>query len=477
MAKKGSLFLLIKSLSKSEKRYLRLYAGMSGRSVNYLELFDAMDKQTVFDEEEIRQKFKGKKFVSQLHVTKIYLTELILKALKNYHSDTSVHARIVDLLRDIELLFDKELYDLCYYRIEKAELLASKYEKLSLLTEVFFWKRKLALAVSGNRKNILSLLTKEKDVIGQMNTLNNYWQHTISIGNLVNDTNFLSGLTESKNDIGETLQSRVLKYHILYGLHFMKGETKKAEKHISDLIKFLEKHPDRIKEDPHAYVTAIGNKVGLYLSGKRWNEIPPLLQKIRDVPLKYKLENESRFTLRLWLRVFNVELEMYRDSRQLEKGVVLMKEIKEFMEKRGKSIPPDYILLFYYQFSNIFFLKKDYLKSLHWLNQIMNSNFGNTREDIQSYARILNLIVHFELNNIIVLRYAVDSCRRFLKKKTTEISSGKELLKLFSKLSHAYPEDYPSIFKKAYTEIFPQPSAQTQDYIDIKGWLEEKISP
>jgi hypothetical protein len=68
----------------------------------------------------------------------------------------------------------------------------------------------------------------------------------------------------------------------------MKGETKKAEKHISDLIKFLEKYPDRIKEDPHAYVTAIGNKVGLYLSGKRWNEIPPLLQKIRDVPLKYK---------------------------------------------------------------------------------------------------------------------------------------------------------------------------------------------
>jgi hypothetical protein len=105
----------------------------------------------------------------------------------------------------------------------------------------------------------------------------------------------------------------------------------------------------------------------------------------------------------------------------------------------------------------------------------MNSNFGNTREDIQSYARILNLIVHFELNNIIVLRYAVDSCRRFLKKKTTEISSGKELLKMFSKLSHAYPEDYPSIFKKSYTEIFPQPSAQTQDYIDIKGWLEEKI--
>jgi hypothetical protein len=475
MVKKGSLFLLIKSLTKSEKRYLRIHAGMSGRDANYLQLFDAIEKQKEYDEEEIRKTLKGKKFLSQLHVTKIYLTELILKALKNYHSDTSVHSKLLDLLKDIELLFDKELYDLCYYRIEKAEDLAGKYEKLSLLTEVFFWKRKLALAVSGNRKDIHLLLVKEKEAIEQMEILNTYWQHTINMGNLINDDNFLRELTETKNNIAHALQSQVLHYHILYGLHFIKGDLKKAEKHISELIKFLEKYPERIKEDPHSYVTAIGNKIGLYLSGKRWDEIPALIYKIREVPAKYKLKNESRFTVRLWLRMFNVELEMYRDSRQLEKGIALMDEIQRFIEKRRKAIPADYILLIYYQFANIFFLKKDYSKSLRWLSEIINSNFGNTREDIQSYARILNLIVHFELNNIIVLRYAVDSCRRFLNKKRTEISSGKKLLNLFSKLSHAYPEEYQAIFKKAHTEMFPPHSRQTQDYIDIKGWLEEKM--
>ncbi len=475
MVKKGNLFLLIKSLSKNEKRYLRIYAGMSGRDVNYLQLFDAIEGQKEYDEGEIRKKLKGKKFLSQLHVTKIYLTELILKALKNYHFDTSVHSKLLDLLKDIELLFDKELYDLCYYKIEKAENLAQKYEKLSLLTEVLFWKRKLALAISGNRKDIHSLLVKEKETIEQMNVLNSYWQHTINLGNPINEDKFLTRLTKTKNNIAYALQSQVLHFHILYGLHFIKGDIKKSEKDISELIKLLEKYPDRIKEDPHSYVTAIGNKIGLYLSGKRWNEIPALIYKIREVPSKYKLKNESRFTVRLWLRMFNVELEMYRDSRQLEKGIVLMNEIQQFIEKRRKAIPADYILLFYYQFANIFFLKKEYLKSLRWLNEIINSNFGNIREDIQSYTRILNLIVHFELNNIIVLRYAVDSCRRFLKKKRTEISSGKKLLNLFSKLSHAYPEEYQGIFKKAHIEIFPPQSGQTQDYIDIKGWLEEKM--
>ena len=160
----------------------------------------------------------------------------------------------------------------------------------------------------------------------------------------------------------------------------------------------------------------------------------------------------------------------------MENGIALMDEIQQFIEKRRKAITVDYILLLYYQFANIFFLKKEYVKSLRWLNEIIDANFGNTREDIQSYARILNLIVHFELNNIIVLRYAVDSCRRFLKKKSTEISVGKEILNLFSKLSHAYPEEYQTIFKKAYTEMFPPHSQQTQDYIDIKGWLIEKLS-
>src|SRR5687768_13856793 len=154
MVKKGNLFLLIKSLSKSEKRYFRMNATMTGRDVNYLQLFDAIESQKEYDEVEIRKNLKGKKFLSQLHVTKIYLTELILKSLKNYHSNTSVHSKLFDLLKDIELLFDKELYDLCHYKIEKAEQLANKYEKLSLLTEIFFWKRKLALAVSGNREDI-----------------------------------------------------------------------------------------------------------------------------------------------------------------------------------------------------------------------------------------------------------------------------------------------------------------------------------
>lgn len=474
MVKKGNLFLLIKSLSKSEKRYFRIYAGMTGRDSNYLLLFNAIDKQEQYDEEEIRKKLKGKKFLSQLHVIKIYLTELILKALKNYYSESSVDSKLLNLLKDIELLFEKELYDLCHHKILKAEALAVKYEKLSLLTEIFFWKRKLALAVSANKNEINSILLNEDTVIEQMKTLNTWWDRTINIDKLLKDDSFLNQSRKRINHQSNVLQSRVLNYHILYGLNFIKGDITKADENISDLIKMLERFPHRIQEDPHSYVTAIGNKIGMYLRERKWKAIPALIKKMRDVPSKYKLKSESRYTVRLWLRLFNIELEMYRDSRQLDKAIGLMTEVQLFIDKRRKSIPADYLLLLCYQFANIFFLKKAYSQSLRWLNEIINVNFGDTRNDIQCYARILNLIVHFELRNIIVLRYALDSCRRFLKKKRFTITSQKELLSLFSKLSHANPEEYPIIFKKALSEIYPPGLDQKQDYIDLKGWLLEK---
>ncbi len=475
MNKKGNLFSLIKSLSKTEKRYFKIFANMSGRDVNYLQLFDVIDKQDQYDEEAIRVKFKGEKFVNQLHVTKIYLTELIMKALRNYHADSSIESTILDLLKDAELLFNKELYDLCHFKIQKAEEMAGSYEKLPLLIEVLMWKRKLFLAISSTAPDVNAILEKEREMIEQMKILNNYWQQIINIRSSIMAKRDIKDIIPETSENDLTLQSKILNIHVAYTIHFFKGDTEGANRYSSDLIELLEKFPSRIKEDPHSYITAISNKIGVLLAIKQWDEIPVLIDKIREVPQKYKLQNETKFAIRLWLRTFNVELEMYRDSKELEKGMLLIHKIQNFIEPRRTTIPDDYILMFYYQFSNIYFQKKEFSNALHWLNEIINSNFGNVREDIQCYARILNLIVHFELNNIIVLRYAVDSCRRFLKKRRIDNNSINEILSLFSKLSQAYPLEYQGVFKKSYAKFLYADSREMQDFIDIKGWLEEKI--
>lgn len=322
----------------------------------------------------------------------------------------SKFVQAVDSLRDIELLFDRELYDLCYFKWRKAEELATNYEKLPLPAEVLSWKRKLAMVLSSYQKEIHSQLQRESDLLLQVTDLNPYWQHTTNLASLIGDDSATEDLMSRRLDTTLVLQSKVLHYHILYGLSFIKGDMIAAERSVSDLIELLEVFPDRIKDDPHAYVTAISNKVSLYHTVKRWDEIPPLLGKIRDVPSKIK---QSKFTVKLWIRTYNVELEMYRDSKRPDEALPLIAEIELFISQHLGVVTPDYLLLFYYQFANIYFLRAEFGKSLHWVDMILNERFEKARMDIQCYARILNLMVHFELNNILVLRYALDTVVEF----------------------------------------------------------------
>lgn len=120
MIKKEQLFILIKSLSKAEKRYFRLACRQAETASNYLKLFDAMDAQEEYDEKAIRKKFKKETFCNQLHVTKSYLRQFILKSLRNFHTKISKDAELKDALRNVEILFHKELYPLCYGELKKA---------------------------------------------------------------------------------------------------------------------------------------------------------------------------------------------------------------------------------------------------------------------------------------------------------------------------------------------------------------------
>ena len=109
MLKNEYLYYLIKSLSKSEKRHFRLYN--KGDSNNYLLLFDAIEKQSHYDGIKIKETFKKKDFIKQLHVTKNYLNNQILKSLKSYHSKISKSAELKELIRDIEILLKKDILE------------------------------------------------------------------------------------------------------------------------------------------------------------------------------------------------------------------------------------------------------------------------------------------------------------------------------------------------------------------------------
>ena len=137
------LFQLIKSLTKSEKRYFKLSSTLQSGEKNYIKLFEAIENQFIYDEEAIKFLFKKETFIKHLPSEKNHLYNLILKSLRNFYTDNSADAILQELLRNIELLYNKALYKECIKNINKAKSIAYNYEKYYFLLDIINWEKRI----------------------------------------------------------------------------------------------------------------------------------------------------------------------------------------------------------------------------------------------------------------------------------------------------------------------------------------------
>jgi len=485
MKKQDQLFFLIKSLSKKEKNNFRK---RNSSNKNLIKLFDAIDSQEFYDVNQIKELFKNTKFIKQLHVTKNYLIKEILSSLRQDNSSISVSMKLNNLLTEIELLFKRELFDQCLFQIKKAEILANNYEKFNYSILILDWKRKLYL----HQKNIFKNRSEFCEIISEQNENVKFVENELEYWNLI--LNQFEYFGKSENEKGHFFSNPLLKeeknarsiraktnyYHIHYSNAVTSNNPQNALENLNKLIKLLEDLPLRIIEDPSSYITTLNNKVSLLLSLKRYDQIPITLELIRDIPNKYNLLDKEKISVRLNLRTYNVELEMYRDIKEFLNAEKLIITIEEFLSKNQKSITDSYRVLFYYQFAYIYFMLGNYNKSLIWTNTLLQNDLAKVRDDVYTYSRFLNLMIHFELGNNIVLKYAVDATRKHFRKKRNLLNFEKVLLNFFSKISMARSDLHKSLFIKLKENLFAATEEKKKldvlDYIDFEEWITKNLN-
>ena len=481
MIKKDYLFYLIKSLNQSEKRYFKLNTVHSKSSANYFELFDFIDKQNVYDEQAVKSKFKKSKFIKQLHVTKNYLTKIILKSLRNYYEQNSKGAELLDIIKNIDLLLYKELYEICLAEIERGLKIALEYEKWPENLIILDYKKRVYRSIKGKKRNsayINEIIKHEENLIQKLRKLNHSWHLIYNIFDYT-DSKSMDESYIKENYIPGSLNQNTLHNYIMMSIAFSKNNLDQAENWARETITVWEEKPEHIKEAPSSYITVINNLIGIYLQQRKYDLVEKYLLKIRQVPQKYKISKNNPVTSRAILHTYNVQLEIYRDTQQTERGCASIEEAESYLKKNQDRGPGDTILLLYYQFSHIYYLANRYPDSLNYLNKIINEKWDDQRQDIQSYAYLMYLVIHFELGNINLLRYAVEACRRFLKKKHDLKNFEKELLALFSKLSTRTESEHKELFKNYKKSIFENLSEKEKenilDYFNFEEWLEKQI--
>jgi hypothetical protein len=182
--------------------------------------------------------------------------------------------------------------------------------------------------------------------------------------------------------------------------------------------------------------------------------------------------------MKLLVRTYNVELESYRDSGQFLKGVDLIPAVRDFLSANKENITDDYQILLHYQFAYLHFMVGDFRMALKDINVVLNYRHHSERADVVGFARLLNMIIHYELGNFTVMRYAVDSTRRFLKKRGNLMDFERVLLRLFSRLSTQPESHHSKLISETYGKLFGSLAVMdnTQlDYLDFRHWMDSKI--
>ena len=139
-----SLFQLIKSLEKSEKRNFKLYVkrNTATEDLKITQLFDALDKMPDYDEAQLLKKAKGVR-KQQLSNLKAHLYRQILSSLRLIKEEDNIDIRLHEQMDHARILFNKGLDLQSLKVLERLKETARAHQQLTYLQHALKYKKKI----------------------------------------------------------------------------------------------------------------------------------------------------------------------------------------------------------------------------------------------------------------------------------------------------------------------------------------------
>ena len=138
-----TLFQLIKSLEKSEKRNFKLFVkrNSAGGDLKFLKVFDALDAMKEYDEAALLKKNREIK-KQQLSNIKAHLYKQILTSLRLISDDSNIDIQLHEQMAHARILFNKGLYLQSLRVLDKMKEMAKAHHQLTYLQQVLFFEKK-----------------------------------------------------------------------------------------------------------------------------------------------------------------------------------------------------------------------------------------------------------------------------------------------------------------------------------------------
>ncbi len=489
------LFDLIKSLSKSEKRFFKLTSSLQSGEKNYLKIFDYVDKQKVYDEEELKDAFSHETFIKHFPSEKNHLYKLILKSLRSFHSDKSISSVLKQEVKNVEILYKKALYKECNKFVSRAKKQAILHEKFYYWFELLSWEKLLleeAYEAGRFERNLDELIDEEQEVIDKLRNLAEYQMLYSRINFLYRSGGF------SKNEAEREEVDKIANHPLIKGkntalssraatiCYYIQGLCAATNRdYQTSFVKFLrvktilDENPLLKRDLPKRYVRTLKNLLYCYIDNNELDKAEETIQMMRDLSSERGFDSID-VKVKIFTSSYIAELMICDRRGTYDRSLEIANQIIKGIESYGHKINKEQQIVFYYNLTYVYFGAEQYNNALKWVNNLLNDNEQVLRQDIYNFARLFNLIIHFELENYDLLEYVIKSTSRYLKKQKKDYEAEfiiikylKKLIKIDEKVARNH------VFEKMYKELdetFKKPSERVVlQYFDYLSWADSKV--
>jgi hypothetical protein len=492
-SKSRELYDLIKSLDKNEKRYFKLSVSKSGNQeeVKMLQLFDLVNKQKEFSENKIADKIPGIK-VEQISNIKAYLHEKILQSLRQYHLSRMPDIKVREQIDFSQLLLERRQYQLAASCLKKAAKMAQQIDNLELQLEILKIEKEVLLESVEPENTVDKIIEQVRDLNNRINNINTFSNLAVKLNSFYRRLGFIrdqESYIQVKQYFYSNLPSfqeeqlsateKLHLYRLFAAYYFFIQDFDNGYLYARKLENEFNKSLTIIKSHPELYLTSLNTVLNAEFKLGKYQEFIETTQKLDKAKALFSSNLNYNLRLRLQKYFFIHKINLYFLKGEFDQGVQFFENLKDELGKIENQLDTHSSLILSYKMACLYFGAAKYNQCIRWLNKVINTSNADIREDLHCFARILNLICHYELKNFDVIGYYIISTYRFLLKKGDLKLFQKYILKFLKNLGAQEGKELHDSFINLKAQLLPINNNPFEKrafiYFDIISWLESKI--
>ena len=489
-----TLFQLIKSLEKSEKRNFKLYANRnsSNDALKVVQLFDALDKMDWYDEASLLKKNKTIK-KQQLSNLKAHLYKQILSSLRLITEESNIDVLLHEQMDYARILYNKGLYLQSLKVLDKLKILASSKNQLTHLQQALFFEKNIeGLFITR------SMQDRADDLSEQSNKVSTSLQKTAHLSNLslqLYSWYIKHGHSRNKKDddavqaffkakLVYQIQDCTNFYERLYFYQcycwnaFIRQDFLQYYRYTQKWVDLFNEAPYMIEIECGHFIKGMHNLMGAHFNLANHEKLVSTLQLfeqfLKSPTVTENINNRIQCFVYYTISTFNKHFL----EGSFSQGLQLIPGIENKIHEFEIYLDRHRILVFDYKIACLYFGSGNYEKAIDYLNKIINWKV-DLRTDLQCYSRLLHLIAHYELGNDQILDSLIKSVYRFMAKMDNLSFVEEEIFKFIRRsfavtVRNIQPELENLLvkLKKVQHDRF---ETRAFIYLDIISWLESKL--